>query len=183
LEEQVKQGKIKKKEEAAKKREAQREAEERERKLAERKAAIQKAAEEERRLKAMLEQEDSSEDEDGPEVLSDGNLTPTQHQEDSFGTSAVTPPAPPPPPPLPPAVSVSSPVSHQTQSPAVSAPAPDENRNPFAKHLQAASPGVNGGVASPIASPMPTIPPPVSEGTNNPFFKQGFQDSGPALPE
>ncbi|RPA85238.1 hypothetical protein BJ508DRAFT_5812 [Ascobolus immersus RN42] len=179
LEEEVKQGKLKRKEESKKKKEAEKAAKAKEAKLAEMRAEMERMKEQEARLQRLREEAeadtdsdfDSSSDDEEP-VRVDRTATPTQH---TFKPASSAPPAPPmapqavpvpsgtpipaaPPAQAPPAPAPAPPTPAPPPAPApapapaaAAAPTQEENRNPFAKHLQA-----NGASAA---------------GSNNPFFQ------------
>ncbi|KAF1987834.1 hypothetical protein K402DRAFT_392629 [Aulographum hederae CBS 113979] len=158
LEEQVRQGKIKKEEEKRRKKEAQKDSKEKEARLAAQKAEIEAAKERERQLQMQLEglgdEDDSSSDDEGPQAITPQDTTPTTSQE--LPKESVAPPAPPPPPPA----SIPSP-------PVTSPPAPDtESRNPFLKKMAQAT----SENKSPPTSAAPAAPTP-SEASTNPFHR------------
>ena len=172
LEEQVKQGKIKKEEEKRRKQAAQREAKEKEARLAAQRAEIEAARERERQLQLQLESlddEDSSDDE-GPQNITPEDTTPTASQE--LQRDVAPPPPAPPMPPMAPSLPrqnstppVSSPPSSSLTSPH---PGIDntETKNPFLKKM-AMSNHENNTI--PTAPPPP--PPPAPEVSTNPFHR------------
>ncbi|KAK2768763.1 actin organization and endocytosis protein [Arachnomyces sp. PD_36] len=184
LEEQVRQGKIKKQEEKRRKQAAEREAKEKEAKLAAQRAEIEAAKERERQLQLQIESlgdEDSSSDDEGPVDVTPQHSTPTQSQ--VFG-SAASPPPPPPAaaPPIPtiaepepepePVSAASSPSSSRA------APADQQSNNPYFRNL---SQQVDGQAPS-----EPPPPPPVPQAaattpevqSTNPFHRLTQQQDG-----
>ncbi|KAM5453383.1 actin organization and endocytosis protein [Microsporum canis] len=105
LEEQVRQGKIKKQEQKRRKQQAEQEAREKEAKLAAQRAELEAAQERERELQRQLESlgdEESSSDDDGPEFITPQDTTPTQSQVfDQPRASIPSPPPAAPPVPIP----------------------------------------------------------------------------------
>lgn len=181
LEEQVKQGKIKKEEEKRKRQATQREAKEKETRLASQRKEIEEAKERERQLQLQLESlgdEDSSDDE-GPQGITPQENTPTASQE---LTRDVAPP--PPAPPLPP---IAPPVPRQVSTPpsSVTSPPPSipdtETKNPFLKKM--AQSNETAAVTSPTSLPSAN-----TEISTNPFHrltqdtsnKPALGDSSPA---
>ncbi|PWY69596.1 hypothetical protein BO70DRAFT_382594 [Aspergillus heteromorphus CBS 117.55] len=140
LQEQVRQGKIKKQEEKRRKEEATRAAREQEAKLAAQRAELDMAQERERQLQLELEgmEEESSSDEEGPYDMTPQDSTPTQSQVFSAANAASTPP---------PAVVPSAPASEPemvaslASSPAGSHAGPAslspeaESKNPYFKRI------------------------------------------------
>ena len=172
LEEQVKQGKVKKEEEKRRKQAAQREAKEKEARLAAQRAEIEAARERERQLQLQLESlddEDSSDDE-GPQEITPQETTPTASQE--LPRETAPPPAAPPMPPTAPSLprQASTPPSMTSPPPSsVTSPLPGvadtETKNPFLKKM-AQSNEANASI--------PTPPPPAStnsEVSTNPFHR------------
>lgn len=176
LEEQVRQGKIKKAEEKARKKAAEKEAREREAKLAARKAEIEAARQRELQLQRQLEElnEDSSSDDEGPEQ-------PTP-QYSSVASEPVTAPPPPPPPP-PPAPTMAPPVPASDQNskadtPLTSPPSAQESRNPyFRKMPQASEPSQSAFSPPPAPPPAPFSPPSRDLPSTNPFAKLAQQEA------
>ncbi|KAI9749669.1 MAG: hypothetical protein M4579_006790 [Chaenotheca gracillima] len=179
LEEQVKQGKVKKEEEKRRKQAAQRESKEKEGRVAAQRAELEAARERERQLQLQLEQlgdEDSSDDE-GPQDITPQGTTPTMSQElprDNFSPpprqASVTP--------------VSS--SQATSPPAVTSPPPtappsvpdSENKNPFLKKMAQSSTEQPAATStSSITSPSGGTP---AEVSTNPFHRLTQQDSNAA---
>ncbi|KAI9840800.1 MAG: actin organization and endocytosis protein [Sclerophora amabilis] len=185
LEEQVKQGKVKKEEEKRRKQAAQREAKEKEARVAAQRVELEAARERERTLQQQLEQlgqEDSSsdEDEEGPQQITPQETTPTASQElprDKVSSPPVPAPA--------------SPVlSPQSPSPAVTSPPPQappmiadtETKNPFLKKLAQSNEQPAAGV-SPGTQPSPITSPPSStpvEVSTNPFHRHSHSDASAA---
>lgn len=168
LEEQVRQGKLKKEEEKRKKKAALAEAKEKEAQLAARRAEIEAARKREeelqRQLEAMNDDDDSSDDDDeGPQQITPQASTPTvaSQELEPKTTPPVAPPAPPPPPP--PATVVSPPAE------------PTESRNPFYRMMSQTSD--SGAAAAPAGPPAPAAP---AESTN-PFLRMQ-QPAAPAAP-
>jgi hypothetical protein len=167
LEEQVRQGKLRKEEEKKRKQAAAREAKEletqRQSQAAARQAEIDAAKERERELQRQLESlgdEDSSDDDEGPQQITPQETTPTASQE-----------LPKPSPPVvssPPAVSVANPVMSPPRAPPLptaQAPAePATNNNPFLKKLQANTD--SGAAAQASATPSEA-----SAQSTNPFHR------------
>ncbi|KAI9714443.1 MAG: actin organization and endocytosis protein [Bogoriella megaspora] len=174
LEEQVKQGKVKKEEEKRRKQAAQREAKEKEARLTAQRAEIEAARERERQLQMQLESlgdEDSS-DEEGPQEITPQEATPAASQElsrDISSTIASPPVASPPPVPQIPAI------PQQTSPAASTTPsiADTETKNPFFKKMGQAN-NDNGipTAASSIASPTPN-----TEVSTNPFHRLTQQEN------
>lgn len=167
LEEQVRQGKLKKEEEKRKKKAALAEAKEKESQLAARRAEIEAARKREeelqRQLEAMNEDDDSSDDDDDPQQITPQASTPTvASQELEPKTTPPAAPAAPPPP-----ATVVSPPSESTES-----------RNPFFRMMSQTSD--SAAPATPAAeAPAAPAPPPPAESTN-PFLRM---QGAPAAPE
>ncbi|THZ50498.1 hypothetical protein D6C90_02544 [Aureobasidium pullulans] len=167
LEEQVRQGKLKKAEEKKKRQAASKEAEEKESRLAAQRAEIEAARERERQLQLQLESmnDDSSDEDDGPQTITPMESTPAASQELQREVSpappaeaAPAPPSAPAPPPVP--TTIVSP--------------PEESKNPFFRSMnQPAAPSTS--IASPAVS---------DAASTNPFHRFTQQDtSKTALPE
>ncbi|KAF2178486.1 hypothetical protein K469DRAFT_642299 [Zopfia rhizophila CBS 207.26] len=184
LEEQVKQGKIKKEEEKRRKQAAQREAKEKEARLAAQRAEIEAARERERQLQLQLESldDDESSDDEGPQNITPQDTTPTASQE--LPRDAAPPPAAP---PMPPAVPPmprqnSTPPSSIASPPASSLASPHpglgdtETKNPFLKKM---------AMSNQENQPTPTPPPPSnnSEVSTNPFHRLTQENAKAALGE
>ncbi|KAF2156809.1 hypothetical protein K461DRAFT_272885 [Myriangium duriaei CBS 260.36] len=167
LEEQVRQGKIRKEEEKRRKKEAQKDAKEKESRLAAQRAEIEAAKERERQLRMQLESMDddsSSSDDDAPAQITPQNSTPTMSQELQRDETHVQP-------------SSSASVAPPAPNGAVTSP-PEESKNPFFRSMgQPSAP-----TAAPTAPPAP--PAPDTGASTNPFHRLGSQDAGkPSLPE
>lgn len=182
LEEQVRQGKIKKQEEKRKRQAAEKEAKEKEARLAAQRAELEAAREKERQLQLQLESlndEDSSDDE-GPQEITPLETTPTNSQvlsRDGGSTqvnqapSAAIEPATEPP---------AAADSHHPAAPAVSGPSTyGESRNPFFKKLnqpnevQSSSTSSSTSLfATPVATEMST----------NPFHRLTLQENAAKTP-
>ncbi|KAH0348693.1 hypothetical protein KCU83_g5951, partial [Aureobasidium melanogenum] len=164
LEEQVRQGKLKKAEEKKRRQAASKEAEEKEARLAAQRAEIEAARERERQLQLQLESmnDDSSDDDDGPQTITPMESTPAASQELPREVSpappveaAPAPPSAPAPPPVP--TTVISP--------------PEESKNPFFRSMN-----------QPAAPSAPVAPPAAAD--TNPFHRFTQQDTNKtALPE
>lgn len=181
MEEQVRQGKVKKLEEKRRKQAADKEAkerEEREAKLAAQRAELQAAREREMQLKLQLESlddEDSSDD-DGPQDITPQGTTPTNSQVLSrdHGPHPIQSPTP----------STHEPTDSLTASNApVSSPPPqiqnNESKNPFFKKLNQNSdsaPNPTSQTSSSITSPS------THEPSTNPFHRLTQQESAPKSP-
>ncbi|WYZ40179.1 hypothetical protein EsH8_IV_000520 [Colletotrichum jinshuiense] len=163
LEEQVKQGKLKKEEEKRKKKAALADAKEKEAKLAARRAEIEAARQRElelqRQLEAMNEDDSSSDDEDGPAQITPQASTPTQ------GGSQIS----------------SQELEKQPSSPSAvptvvtSPPTENESRNPYYRMLSHSSESTStpSEPAAPAAAPPPPPPaqPAQAEVSTNPFHR------------
>ncbi|PNY24730.1 Actin cytoskeleton-regulatory complex protein [Tolypocladium capitatum] len=179
LEEQVKQGKLRKEEEKKRKKAALAEAREKESKMAARRAEIEAAKQRELELQRQLEAmngDSSSSDDEGPEQVTPQASTPTvggsqiSHQEHERKLSP--PPAASTTSPLPPAV-VTSPAS-ETGS-----------KNPYFKMMsqssEAASPAASADSAV-RAGPAPAPAPPQSDPPTNPFHRMTQENKAPPAP-
>ncbi|KAH0541913.1 hypothetical protein FGG08_003633 [Glutinoglossum americanum] len=186
LEEQVKQGKVKREEEKRRKQAAQRDAKEKEVRLAAQRAELEAAKERERQLQLQLErmgEDDSSDDDEGPQEITPQEVTPTASQELSREERINVSPSPPVAaiPPLPSAAppSISPPVASLPDA---------ETRNPFLKKLaQTNSESVSSAAPSSTAS-VPILPPVStvsSSGTNeistNPFHRLAHENNAKTL--
>ncbi|KAL9091640.1 MAG: hypothetical protein Q9165_004716 [Trypethelium subeluteriae] len=173
LEEQVKQGKIKKEEEKRRKQAAQREAKEKEARLAAQRAEIEAAKERERQLQMQLEglgDEDSS-DEEGPQEITPQETTPTTSQELPRDVSS-----PPSAPPIPNIPQQPSPAASTTPSIA-SGPADPETKNPFFKKMGQAN---NDSGIPTAASTLPSATP-STEISTNPFHRLTQQENNTSI--
>ncbi|KAK5952162.1 actin organization and endocytosis protein [Knufia fluminis] len=185
LEEQVRQGKLKKQEEKARKKAAEREAKEKEEQLAKRRQEIEAARERERQLQLQLESlgDESSSDDEGPEQ-------PTP--QDSSVASLRSPPttaaeptsAPPPPPAMAPPVPASD-TSSKIDTPLTSPPPRDETRsnNPyFRKMSQASEQSQPAFSPPPVPAAQPFSPPAQKElHSTNPFARLAQQEAAKPL--
>ncbi|KAI1444922.1 hypothetical protein F5Y02DRAFT_388032 [Annulohypoxylon stygium] len=178
LEEQVRQGKLKKEEEKKKKKAAMAEAKEKEAKLAAQRAEIEAARQRElelqRQLAAMEEEESSSDDDEGPQQITPQASTPTLGSS-QLGSQELERKATPPPAPAAPVVSPPSVVT--------SPPSETESRNPYRRMLSQSSesPAAAPAVAPAAPAPAPPPPPPQPEvSTNNPFFRITQEAKAPA---
>ena len=171
LQEQVKQGKVKKEEEKRRKQAAQREAKEKEVRLAAQRAEIEAARERERQLQLQLESlddEESSDDDDGPQNITPQETTPTASQELPREPPSQAVPPIPSAPPMPrqnstPPSSIASPPASSLTSPHPGH-ADTETKNPFLKKMAMSNQENN----------IPTPPPPpsnTSEVSTNPFHR------------
>lgn len=186
LEEQVRQGKLKRAEEKARKKAAEREAKEKEVKLAEQRREIELARERERQLQMQLENlgDESSSDDEGPE-----QITPQSSQRgasamaspptSSFAEPAAVPPPPPLPTMAPPAPA--SELSSKAETPVTSPPPAQESRNPYFRKMSEAS--QQSAAAPPVPQTQPFSPPaPSSElKSTNPFAKLAQQEAAKPL--
>lgn len=181
LEEQVKQGKVKKQEEKRRKQVAEREAKEKEAKLSAQRAELEAAKEKERQLQLQLESlddEDSSDDE-GPQGITPQETTPTNSQvllRDSISPLSApssTLPARP--------HSEPEPTPPDNSPPQSAAPQPvanTETKNPFFKKLSQSNES-STSVAPPPA-PMAVISP-NKEMSTNPFHRLTQQEDSRSL--
>lgn len=163
LEEQVKQGKIKREEEKKRKQAAQKEAQEKEARLHAQRAEIEAARERERQLQLQLEHlgEESSEDE-GPQQMTPRESTPASQEL----AREATPKPPPIPTMIPPAEPEVASLPAFKSPPVTSPPVPvepQETKNPFLMK----KPQANGTAAAPVV-PTPPAEPAVS---TNPFHR------------
>ncbi|ETS06490.1 hypothetical protein M419DRAFT_23223 [Trichoderma reesei RUT C-30] len=160
LEEQVRQGKLRKEEEKKKKKAALAEAKEKEAKLAARRAEIEAAKQRElelqRQLEAMNEDSSSSDEDEGQQQVTPQASTPTPEQRVSSPPVAPAPPAPP-------AASIPSPPPVPTV--VTSPPAETESKNPYFKMMSQSS------EASSPAVPKETPAAPAPDVSTNPFHR------------
>ncbi|KAI1477335.1 hypothetical protein F4774DRAFT_389686 [Daldinia eschscholtzii] len=171
LEEQVRQGKLKKEEEKKKKKAAMAEAKEKEAKLAAQRAEIEAARQRElelqRQLAAMEEDSSSSDDDEGPQQITPQASTPTLGSS-QLGSQELERKATPPPAPAPPVISPPS---------VASPPSETESRNPYRRMLSQSSESSAAPPAPAPAAPAPPPPPPPApapaqpEVSTNPFFR------------
>ncbi|KAH6610334.1 actin cytoskeleton-regulatory complex component [Trichoderma cornu-damae] len=183
LEEQVRQGKLRKEEEKKRKKAASAEAKEKEVKLAARRvemeAAKQRELELQRQLEAMNEEDSSSSsDEEGHDQITPQASTPTlggsQISNPEAEQRESSPPPPPPPPPPPAAASAAAaaaaPAAASAASPppvptvVTSPPAETESKNPYFKMMSQSS------EAPPPAAPKETAPA-AADVSTNPFHR------------
>ncbi|KAI0879219.1 hypothetical protein GGS24DRAFT_233088 [Hypoxylon argillaceum] len=168
LEEQVRQGKLKKDEEKKRKKAAIAEAKEKEAKLASQRAEIEAARQRElelqRQLEAMDEEDSSSDDDDGPQQITPQASTPT-HGGSQLGSQELERKTTPPPAPAPPIVSPPS---------AVTSPSADtESRNPYFRMMSQSSessatpPGSASAPSAAVAAVAPSQP----KTSTNPFHQ------------
>ncbi|KAI1434344.1 hypothetical protein GGR50DRAFT_662726, partial [Xylaria sp. CBS 124048] len=169
LEEQVRQGKLKKEEEKKKKKAAMAEAKAKEAKLAAQRAEIEAARQKElelqRQLEAMDEDESSSDEDDGAEQITPQASTPThggsQLDSQELETKSSPPPVPAPPIVSPPVASPPRPVSSPS--------AENESRNPYFRMRSQAEPSTTTSGSS-LAAPAAASPPQAKTSTN-PFLQ------------
>ncbi|OJD11317.1 actin cytoskeleton-regulatory complex protein PAN1 [Emergomyces pasteurianus Ep9510] len=150
LEEQVKQGKIKKQEEKRRKQLAEKEAKEKEARLAAQRAEIEAAQARERELQRQLEglDDEESSDDEGPVDITPQNSTPTQSAVFPSATTIAAPPPPAARPATPPAAPFEPEPEPEHEAPApssaaISSPesakprseADTESRNPYFRKL------------------------------------------------
>lgn len=176
LEEQVRQGKVKKQDEKRRKQAAEKEAKEKEAKLAAHRAEIEAAREKERQLQLQLENlgDDDSSDDEGPQEITPQETTPTNSQVLSRDGSAQPPerssptistPTASEPPTSPPPAPVFAP-SSAPALPLLSASVPStvsyngDSKNPFFKKMNQASESAvaSSSVTSPNANVESTNP-------------------------
>ncbi|PSR93921.1 hypothetical protein BD289DRAFT_480861 [Coniella lustricola] len=187
LEEQVRQGKLKKEEEKRKKKAALAEAKDKEAQLAARRAEIEAARKREEELQRQLEamnDDSSSDDDEGPEQITPQASTPTHASQELERTvepaaAAAAAPSPPAAPPAPVVNAVTSPTETtesrnpfyrmmsqssdpaQAEAPAAPAasapPAPAESTNPFLRMQQEAKTAPPPAISEPAAPPKPFI--------------------------
>ncbi|KAI4202891.1 MAG: hypothetical protein LQ350_002262 [Teloschistes chrysophthalmus] len=177
LEEQVKQGKIKKQEERRRKKAAEKEAQEKEAKLAAHRAEIEAAKERERQLQAQLDNlgEESSSDEEGPQ-----EITPVSSQVLSRDKSPAAPIR---------ETTTFTPSESVSASPALapvnrgpSSSISSETKNPFFKKLNQAneSSASAAGLGTPPTQSQSTssiTSPAATEQSTNPFHRLAQQQA------
>lgn len=170
LEEQVRQGKLKKEEEKRKKKAAVAESKEKETQLAARRAEIEAARKREeelqRQLESMNDEDSSSDDDEGPQNITPQASTPTVGSQEL--DHKASPPAAPP-------ISVASPPADTPES-----------RNPYYRMMSQSSdsPVASSPVAAPPPPPpaeAPVAPPPPAESTN-PFHRMSVTPAEPPKP-
>ncbi|KAF9774081.1 actin organization and endocytosis protein [Fusarium sp. DS 682] len=177
LEEQVRQGKLRKEEEKKRKKAAMAEAKEKEAKLAARRAEIEAARQRElelqRQLEAMEEDGSSSSDEDeGPQQITPQASTPTR-SDSQVASQELDKPSPP---PAPEAVSSPPPPPAVVTSP----PSETESKNPFFRMMSQSTESTPAAAAAP-APPAPAAPAPSA---TNPFHRmtQNQEAKAPSAP-
>ncbi|KAI1327880.1 hypothetical protein F5Y16DRAFT_370584 [Xylariaceae sp. FL0255] len=172
LEEQVRQGKLRKEEEKKRKKAALAEAKEKEAKLSAQRAEIEAARQRElelqRQLEAMNEEDSSSDDDEGPEQITPQASTPT-HGGSQLGSQELErkPPSPPSVPAIPAPPTVTSP------------PAETESRNPYFRMMShssesSAAPSASAPVSAPPAAPQAEVP-----ASTNPFHRMTQEKAAP----
>ncbi|TRX94816.1 hypothetical protein FHL15_004277 [Xylaria flabelliformis] len=177
LEEQVKQGKLKKVEEKKKKKAAMAEAKEKEAKLAAQRAEIEAARQRElelqRQLEAMDEDDSSSDDDDGPQQITPQASTPT-HGGSQLGSQELERKSTPPPIPAPPIVSPPS---------AVTSPSAEvESRNPYFRMMSQSSESSTTPPAPTSTASVPVAPSQPKTSTN-PFHQLTQTPAAPLGPQ
>ncbi|KAH8674022.1 hypothetical protein BX600DRAFT_486744 [Xylariales sp. PMI_506] len=175
LEDQVRQGKLKKEEEKKKKKAALAEAKEKEAKLAAQRAEIEAARQRElelqRQLEALDEDDSSSDDDEGPQQITPQASTPT-HGGSQLGSQELERKPSPPHAPPPPAV-VTTP------------PSETESRNPYFRMMSSES-----TPSAPVPPPPPPsapaaqapVPPAADAASTNPFHRMTQAAAAPAAP-
>ncbi|KAL8686256.1 MAG: hypothetical protein Q9218_007235 [Villophora microphyllina] len=186
LEEQVKQGKIKKQEEKRRKQAAEKEAKEKEAKLAAHRAEIEAAKERERQLQLQLENlgDDSSSDEEGPQEITPQETTPTSSQVLSRDKS---------PPASVPEQATFTPSESAAASPPLapvnrgpSSSFSSESKNPFFKKLNQANEPMaltTGTPPSQSQSSSSITSPAATEQSTNPFHRLAQQQAAQTQPQ
>ncbi|KAF5658803.1 actin cytoskeleton-regulatory complex pan1, partial [Fusarium heterosporum] len=161
LEEQVKQGKLRKEEEKKRKKAAMAEAKDKEAKLAARRAEIEAARQRElelqRQLESMEDDDSSSDEDEGPQQITPQASSPTRSDSQVASQELETKPSPAAEPvssPPPPSMVVTSP------------PSETESKNPFFRMMSQSNEGAP--VAAPPAPPAPAAPAPSA---TNPFHR------------
>ncbi|KAJ4206212.1 actin organization and endocytosis protein [Fusarium falciforme] len=182
LEEQVRQGKLRKEEEKKRKKAALAEAKEKEAKLAARRAEIEAARQRElelqRQLEAMDDDSSSSDDDEGPQQITPQASTPTMAGSQVASQELERKPSPPPA-----AAAVSPPPAVITSPPAES-----ESKNPFFRMMsQSNEHAAAAPAAAPQAPPAPAAPAPSApqpDVSTNPFHRitQNQEAKAPAAP-
>ena len=182
LEEQVRQGKIKKQEEKARKKAAEKETKEKEAKLVTQRAELEAARNKERELQLQLENlgDESSDEDDGRQPDTPQESTPTTSQVLSSGLSS-----PPPAPPIPTAPTDPSSAGSQRDFTPISSPPAEESRNPYFKKMsQSSDTGPPSVAPPPIPQTQPFSPPattPRDLPSTNPFAKLAQQETNRPL--
>ncbi|KAH7252003.1 hypothetical protein BKA59DRAFT_145614 [Fusarium tricinctum] len=164
LEEQVKQGKLRKEEEKKRKKAAMAEAKDKEAKLAARRAEIEAARQRElelqRQLESMEDDDSSSSDEDeGPQQITPQASTPTRSDSQAASQELDAKPSPAPEP-------AAEPVSSPPPPPTVvtSPPSETESKNPFFRMMSQSN---EGSSAAAPAAPAPSATNPFHRMTQN----------------
>ncbi|KAK2810333.1 actin organization and endocytosis protein [Emmonsiellopsis sp. PD_5] len=177
LEEQVKQGKIKKQEEKRRKQQAEKEAKEKEARLAAQRAELEAAQERERELQRQLEglDEEESSDDEGPVDITPQHSTPTP-------TTAAPPPPPVPQMPTPPAIFEPEPETSPAVASAFSSPesAKQESKNPYFRKFSQTSdaqPSTFSAPAEPAPEAAAPAPPKAETQSTNPFHRLAQQEA------
>ncbi|KAI1751444.1 hypothetical protein F4782DRAFT_504970 [Xylaria castorea] len=177
LEEQVRQGKLKKGEEKKKKKAAVAEAKEKEAKLAAQRAEIEAARQRElelqQQLEAMDEEDSSSDDDDGPQQITPQASTPT-HGGSQLGSQELERKTTPPPVPAPPIVSPPSTVTSPS--------AEIESRNPYFRMMSQSSESSTTPPAPTSTAPVPAAPSQPKASTN-PFHQLTQTPAAPLGPQ
>jgi len=166
LEEQVRQGKIKKQEEKQKKKAAMAEAKEKEAKLAAQRAEIEAARQRElelqRQLESLDDEDDSSSDDEGPETITPQASTTNGGSHLGSQELKREPSPPPAAAPAPPTIVTSPPA------------ADSESRNPYFRMMSQTS-----DASAPASTSSPAAPAADSASTN-PFHRMPVKDTRPA---
>ncbi|KAI0447974.1 hypothetical protein F4803DRAFT_495907 [Xylaria telfairii] len=177
LEEQVRQGKLKKEEEKKKKKAAVAEAKEKEAKLAAQRAEIEAARQRElelqRQLEAMDEGDTSSDDDDGPQQITPQASTPT-HGGSQLGSQELERRATPPPAPAPPVVSPPSTVTSPS--------AEMESRNPYFRMMSQSSES-SATPPAPTSTTSASVGPSQPKTSTNPFHQMTHAPAAPLGPQ
>ncbi|OJK05368.1 hypothetical protein ASPACDRAFT_10300, partial [Aspergillus aculeatus ATCC 16872] len=169
LQEQVRQGKIKKQEEKRRKEDAIRAAKEQEVRLAAQRAELEMARERERQLQLELEglEQESSSDEEGPEEIVPRDATPTQSQ--VFPAALTTA--------LPASNTISAPPVDPVVSPGQSSAgnlSPEaESKNPYFKKIGQGP--ENPAASLPVSHPTTSVPSKADSQSTNPFHRLAQQ--------
>jgi actin cytoskeleton-regulatory complex protein PAN1 len=169
LEEQVKNGKIRKEEEKRRKKAAQAEAKEKEARLAQQRADIEAAQEREKELQRQLEaiQNEDSSDDEGPQEITPQASTPTQGSQELERKDISSPSLQSTIPSIPSVIPPST-IATEISSPSVVTPPTEtETRNPFLKKL-----GQVAQSSSSVSGSFPIMSPPAQpEVSTNPFHR------------
>ena len=175
LEEQVRQGKVKKQEEKARKKAAEKEAKAKEGKLAAQRAELEAARQRERDLQLQLESlgDDSSDDEDEPQQITPQESTPAQSQVLSPPSTTA--------PPIPHGAASSTTGSVNDPTPVSSPPPAEESRNPYFRRYSQQQQPSEPSFSPPPAPPAAPFSPPADLPSTNPFHRMTQQEK-PAEP-